>query len=90
MVQYHPVRLIKTCELDVNKNYLMGYHPHGLIATGAVTMNTDGQNWDEVFPGIKRRVISLSTAFWLPGFREVALSMGFCSSNQQSIKYCLK
>ena len=29
---YFPVRLHKTCDLDPQKNYIFGYHPHGVIS----------------------------------------------------------
>ena len=31
LANYFPVQLIKTAELDSNKTYLMGCHPHGLF-----------------------------------------------------------
>lgn len=33
---YFPITLIKTAELDPNKSYVMGYHPHGIISVGAL------------------------------------------------------
>jgi len=33
---YFPVLLVKTAELDPTKNYIMGYHPHGIISCGAM------------------------------------------------------
>lgn len=32
---YLPLQLIKTANLDPEKKYVMGYHPHGIIAVGA-------------------------------------------------------
>ncbi len=32
---FFPQRLIKTSDLDPNKNYVFGYHPHGVISMGA-------------------------------------------------------
>jgi len=86
---YYPIRLVKTCELDPGKNYLLGYHPHGVLATGTLSMCTDACNWDAIFPGIKRRTIGLSAGFHIPGFREVFLWTGACSSNREAIKFCL-
>ena len=91
MVQYFPIKLIKTAELDPTKNYLLGYHPHGIFATGAIAcFGTNGAGWEEIFPGLKRRLITLPMVFWMPGFRESAMSLGGCSSNKSSMKYCLK
>lgn len=33
---FFPITLIKTAELDPNKKYVMGYHPHGIISVGAL------------------------------------------------------
>lgn len=33
---FFPITLIKTAELDPNKSYVMGYHPHGIISVGAM------------------------------------------------------
>lgn len=33
---YFPALLVKTAELDPTKNYIMGYHPHGIISCGAM------------------------------------------------------
>ena len=29
------MHLIKTADIDPNKNYIMGYHPHGILCSGA-------------------------------------------------------
>ena len=31
-VDYFPIKLIKTADFDPEKNYLIGYHPHGVIS----------------------------------------------------------
>nr|XP_009686627.1 PREDICTED: 2-acylglycerol O-acyltransferase 2 [Struthio camelus australis] len=35
MRDYFPITLVKTAELDPRKNYLLGFHPHGVLAVGA-------------------------------------------------------
>lgn len=50
----------KTADLDPTKNYLAGYHPHGVFAFGAWgTFGCDALGWDKFFPGIKRQYITL-------------------------------
>ena len=40
---YLPLKLIKTANLDPEKRYVMGYHPHGIISVGAFcAFATDG------------------------------------------------
>ena len=51
---------IQTAELNPNKNYLSGIHPHGVFANGAFAVyGCDALNWDTLFPGINRRYITL-------------------------------
>lgn len=89
IAQYFPVRLVKTCDLDASKNYLMCYHPHGIFCCGTVAISTDAEKWEEKFPGLKRRMITLPVTFNIPGMREWALATGACNSSKESIKYCL-
>ena len=40
---YFPLHLVKTAELDPNRSYVLGYHPHGIISVGAMgAFATDG------------------------------------------------
>ncbi|XP_043337202.1 2-acylglycerol O-acyltransferase 2-like isoform X2 [Cervus canadensis] len=40
---YFPISLVKTAELDPSRNYVAGFHPHGVLATGAfINLCTDG------------------------------------------------
>ena len=34
--EYFPVSVHKSVDLDPTKNYLFGYHPHGIICIGAL------------------------------------------------------
>nr|CDJ92534.1 Diacylglycerol acyltransferase domain containing protein [Haemonchus contortus] len=54
---YFPVTLHKTVDLSPNHNYLIGCHPHGIIAM-AVYANfaTNGTNKYAKFPGIRFRM----------------------------------
>ena len=50
----------KTAELDKEKNYLTGCHPHGVFAIGAFgVFGCDALEWDKLFPGISCRVCTL-------------------------------
>ena len=51
---YFPISLAKTAELDPNKSYLLGSHPHGLLCAGAFcAFATDALDFTKVFPGMK-------------------------------------
>lgn len=57
---YFPISLVKTTELDAEKNYIFGYHPHGLLCAGAFcNFATEATNFSEVFPGITPHLLPL-------------------------------
>lgn len=58
---YFPISLVKTAELDPAKNYIFGYHPHGMVPDGClVCFCSDAAGFQEKFPGIKPRVSMVS------------------------------
>ncbi|XP_061816410.1 2-acylglycerol O-acyltransferase 2-A isoform X1 [Nerophis lumbriciformis] len=36
---YFPVKLVKTVDLDPNKNYIFGFHPHGLVSSSKSSLS---------------------------------------------------
>lgn len=53
MRDYFPVTLLKTSDLDSSKNYIFGYHPHGMFPDGlAVTFGSEALQFSKSFPGI--------------------------------------
>lgn len=57
---YFPITLVKTAELDAEKNYIMGYHPHGVVSSGAFgSFATEGVNFSKTFPGITPHLLTL-------------------------------
>lgn len=87
---YFPIRLIKTSELDPNKNYICGYHPHGIVSFGALTcFCTDALNFSEVYPGMTPYTLTLDVQFKFPLTRDFLLSSGSCSVSEESIQWLL-
>ncbi|POW13004.1 hypothetical protein PSTT_04057, partial [Puccinia striiformis] len=74
---YFPVSLVKTVDLPSDRKYVFGYHPHGII----------GIHWIfRKFPGLNPHLLTLSTNFIIPFYRDLILSLGICSV---SIKSCI-
>jgi len=74
---YFPVTLKSTSALDPNKNYLMMYHPHGIIACGAcINFATNATDFYKHFPGIRCSTAALKLQFMFPLCREYVLSLG--------------
>ena len=46
------MNLVKTAELDPEKTYVFGFHPHGIISMSAfITFATEALNVSKTFPG---------------------------------------
>jgi 2-acylglycerol O-acyltransferase 2 len=85
MRDYFPIRLVKTAELDPSKNYVFGYHPHGIIGMGAwVNFATEANHFSEVFTGIDIHLLTLVTNFNMPLIRDLLISLGICSVSRRS------
>ncbi|KAA1113136.1 diacylglycerol O-acyltransferase 1 [Puccinia graminis f. sp. tritici] len=84
---YFPISLIKTVDLPSDRKYVFGYHPHGIIGMGAVAnFGTEATGFSEKFPGLNPHLLTLSTNFIIPFYRDLILSLGICSV---SIKSCI-
>ncbi|GAB6023808.1 2-acylglycerol O-acyltransferase 2 [Chamberlinius hualienensis] len=87
---YFPIRLVKTAEFDPKKNYICGYHPHGILSAGAFcNFATEGTQFSKIFPGITSHLITLTGNFWFPLLREYVQFTGACASSKESFEYIL-
>jgi 2-acylglycerol O-acyltransferase 2 len=74
---YFPLKLIKSGELDPNRNYIFGYHPHGAFALGALgNFGTDATYFSTLFPNIRPHLMLLHLQFLFPFTRELFLNLG--------------
>jgi hypothetical protein len=87
---YFPIHLIKTHDLDPQKTYIFGYHPHGIISLGALcNFATEATGFSEKFPGINLRVLTLGTNFKIPFFGHLCSFLGVADSSKESCNYIL-
>jgi len=87
---YYPITLVKTSELDPQKNYILGYHPHGLFTEGvSMAFGTEACGFSEKFPGIIPHVSvhSALVAAWL--YRDIIMSLGVIDASRDSLEYTL-
>ncbi|XP_054608500.1 2-acylglycerol O-acyltransferase 2-A [Dunckerocampus dactyliophorus] len=87
---YFPVKLVKTVDLDPNKNYIFGFHPHGVLVAGAFcNFCTESTGFSSLFPGLKSHLLMLPFWFRVPLFRDYIMSGGLVSSSKSSLSYLL-
>lgn len=88
---YFPASLIKTADLDPNKNYLITIHPHGVLSMGSfLNFATESTSFSEKFPNIKPHLLTLSQTARFPFWREFSVSLGMLSCSEKSIKCILE
>ena len=89
-VRYFPIRLVKTANLDAEKNYVIGSHPHGICSAGAFgAFGTEGAGFGNKYPGISPYLHTLDMNCLGPLHREWILGLGCCSSSKKSINHVL-
>ncbi|XP_052555320.1 2-acylglycerol O-acyltransferase 2 isoform X2 [Tympanuchus pallidicinctus] len=91
MKDFFPVTLVKTAELDPRQNYLVGFHPHGVLAVGAfINFGTEATGFSTIFPGITPHLMTLSLWFRVPFLRDYLMSAGLVSSDKESAYHVLQ
>ncbi|XP_076010841.1 2-acylglycerol O-acyltransferase 2-A [Genypterus blacodes] len=87
---YFPVTLVKTVDLDPKKNYIFGFHPHGvLVAGGFGNFCTEATGFSRLFPGLTPHLLMLPFWFRVPLFREYIMCGGLVSSTKSSLSYLM-
>ncbi|KAH9851865.1 DAGAT-domain-containing protein [Lenzites betulinus] len=87
--EYYPASFLKTCELPPDRPYVFGYHPHGM--RGAIcTFATESIGFSAAFPGIIPHLLTLTSNFRMPFYRDIVLAMGICAVSKRSCSNILK
>ena len=90
-LDYFPIRLHKTCDLPPDRSYIFCYHPHGIISLGAFgNFATEATGFEEKYPGIDLRVLTLRANFRIPFFGFYFSFMGLCDASKESCNYILQ
>ncbi|KAF8997870.1 DAGAT-domain-containing protein [Cyathus striatus] len=87
---YYPASFLKEADLPPDRPYLFGYHPHGIIGMGALaTFATEATGFSKAFPGIKPHLLTLTTNFHMPFYRDILMALGVCSVSRRSCSHIL-
>lgn len=77
-------------EQRIGPNYIFGYHPHGIIATGVSSgFTNNGTGWNQMFPGIKCFVTTLVNQFQVPFYRDYLMALGVTTVVKKNLKLIL-
>lgn len=88
---YFPACLIKTADLDPSRNYIFGFHPHGILSFGAfLNLATEATGFSEKFPGIRPFLCTMKIQFLMPLHRELLMLTGARPVDRQSLEWVLK
>ncbi|CAF4525374.1 unnamed protein product [Rotaria sp. Silwood2] len=78
-VNYFPLKLIKSEDLDSNRNYIFGFHPHGAFSLSAMgNFGTDATYFSTLFPNIRPHLMLLHLQFLFPFTRACCVSKDSC------------
>ncbi|RMX36834.1 hypothetical protein pdam_00000956 [Pocillopora damicornis] len=90
MRDYYPITLVKTCDLDPQKNYIFGYHPHGAFTEGAsIGLNTEACGFSDKFPGIIPHLSVTSAILKALLYRDILMALGVIDVSRHSLEYNL-
>ncbi|GMM46435.1 diacylglycerol O-acyltransferase [Pichia kluyveri] len=104
LIDYFPIKFHKLSDLSptfnnneneqnerIGPNYIFGYHPHGIIATGVSNgfTNNANNNWNKLFPGIKCFVTTLINQFQIPFYRDYLMALGVTTVVKKNLKILL-
>ncbi|KAM9847187.1 2-acylglycerol O-acyltransferase 3b [Aulostomus maculatus] len=87
---YFPIKLVKTAELNPNRNYILGCHPHGIMSVGGFAcFSTDSCGFAEAFPGMRSTLVVLAGLFRIPLLREYIMSADIYPVSKPSLAHLL-
>lgn len=83
------LQLVKTHNLLTTRNYIFGYHPHGIMGLGAFcNFSTEATEVSKKFPGIRPYLATLAGNFRMPVLREYLMSGGESSPRPAPAGLC--
>jgi 2-acylglycerol O-acyltransferase 2 len=88
VIRYFNGRLVKTAEIDTTKQYIFGYHPHGILPLAAMWA-TNSPSW-KMFQTTRDTITLIAShLFRIPVTREFLSAAGAREVSKQSFQYAL-
>jgi len=88
---YFPLKVVKTCDLNPSRNFVLCSHPHGFGAFGARgAFAGDRAAFKAEFPQLTPRLLIHRVFFYIPICREFALASGYLSASKSSLEFMMR
>ncbi|OQR81982.1 diacylglycerol O-acyltransferase [Thraustotheca clavata] len=87
MCEYAGLEMIREVELDPKKQYIFGFHPHGILVLSRLSCYAG--NWEGVHPGIEVRALGATPMFFVPLGRELCLWLGAVDASRSTAQNVL-
>ena len=84
VADYFPMKLVLTSELNPEKRYIFGMHPHGILTFAASLMLTDASTFRKKYPAMSLRGLAASSLFVVPMLREAFLWTGWVEASSRT------
>ncbi|KAG8538905.1 hypothetical protein GDO81_021805 [Engystomops pustulosus] len=87
---YFPIKLVPSASLSPDRNYVLGVHPHGILAASSFcNFATEATGFSDLYPGVRPWLAVLAGVFKLPIYRDYLMSAGITPVSKDSLKYLL-
>jgi hypothetical protein len=85
MQHYFSAKLVKTCEIDPTKRYILTGHPHGAYSFNMNANIVFNRNFAKTFPGLLAFVATLQANFYIPIWGDYLLLNGVFPAGKAAI-----
>ncbi|XP_031755369.1 diacylglycerol O-acyltransferase 2 [Xenopus tropicalis] len=87
---YFPVKLVSSAPLSPDRNYIVGCHPHGIMASSSFcNFATEAGGFSLLYPGVRPWLAILAGLFRMPLYRDYLMSAGMVPVSKDSLQYLL-
>jgi hypothetical protein len=91
VMRYFNGRVVKTADLDATRQYIFGFHPHGIMPTTAMWAH-NSETWKTLFTAPPRPTVTLiaSHLFRIPFLRELLATTGAREVSRRAFERALR
>lgn len=82
--------IVKEGELDPDKVYVLGFHPHGILPITVFWLRCCDDKWKLLFPGVTFSMLTASVMHFVPIMRDIMQWMGGREVSRESFRHALR